>query len=317
MRYLGDYYAIDTTEHLSHYGIKGQKWGIRRFQNPDMTWTEEGKIRYGHSSGKQVRLSGQVDSKSRASTKTSTQVDHNKAGSNKGEVANLLVSAGISALTLNPIGAATTLYRAGQAASAYSKEKSAEKRIAKAEIDEKTGLPLKKKETTAEQDVKAVNPGFKNFNTNTKNNCVLCSTAFELRRRGYDVIASKAARGYTSDEYGKWFKGLKTESKDPFTYANSMQMPSRKKGKELFDWVAPKLLAQGDGARGYLSVQFGPAAGHSMAYEVKGGQVIVYDGQSGKKKSLQSVMNASVNVGFSRLDNLEPNFAAMRKDGVI
>ena len=32
---------------LYHHGIKGQKWGIRRFQNEDGTLTEEGKRRYG------------------------------------------------------------------------------------------------------------------------------------------------------------------------------------------------------------------------------------------------------------------------------
>lgn len=31
---------------LFHYGIEGQKWGIRRFQNPDGTLTEAGKRRY-------------------------------------------------------------------------------------------------------------------------------------------------------------------------------------------------------------------------------------------------------------------------------
>lgn len=31
---------------LKHHGILGQKWGIRRFQNPDGTLTEKGKKRY-------------------------------------------------------------------------------------------------------------------------------------------------------------------------------------------------------------------------------------------------------------------------------
>ena len=34
------------SDELKHYGISGQKWGIRRFQNEDGTLTEEGKERY-------------------------------------------------------------------------------------------------------------------------------------------------------------------------------------------------------------------------------------------------------------------------------
>jgi len=37
---------------LSHYGIKGQKWGNRRFQNEDGSLTEEGKRRYGKESSR-------------------------------------------------------------------------------------------------------------------------------------------------------------------------------------------------------------------------------------------------------------------------
>lgn len=36
---------------ISHSGIKGQKWGVRRFQNEDGTLTEEGKKRYYTSEG--------------------------------------------------------------------------------------------------------------------------------------------------------------------------------------------------------------------------------------------------------------------------
>lgn len=35
---------------LYHWGIKNMKWGIRRYQNPDGSLTEEGKIRYGGNS---------------------------------------------------------------------------------------------------------------------------------------------------------------------------------------------------------------------------------------------------------------------------
>ena len=36
---------------LYHHGILGQKWGIRRFQNPDGSLTEAGKKRYGVGRG--------------------------------------------------------------------------------------------------------------------------------------------------------------------------------------------------------------------------------------------------------------------------
>lgn len=33
-------------QYLMHYGVKGMHWGIRRYQNPDGTLTEEGKRRH-------------------------------------------------------------------------------------------------------------------------------------------------------------------------------------------------------------------------------------------------------------------------------
>lgn len=43
MRNVFTYY--DEEDFLAHHGIKGQKWGVRRFQNPDGTLTPAGKKR--------------------------------------------------------------------------------------------------------------------------------------------------------------------------------------------------------------------------------------------------------------------------------
>lgn len=40
------------TKELYHHGIKGQKWGIRRYQNEDGTLTEEGKKKVTNHLGK-------------------------------------------------------------------------------------------------------------------------------------------------------------------------------------------------------------------------------------------------------------------------
>lgn len=42
---LRHYGYFDTSEELMHYGVAGQKWGVRRYQNEDGTLTAEGRSR--------------------------------------------------------------------------------------------------------------------------------------------------------------------------------------------------------------------------------------------------------------------------------
>ena len=53
------YYAIDlTNQELYHHGILGQKWGVRRYQNNDGTWTDEGLKRRRSSLGERLSIRG-------------------------------------------------------------------------------------------------------------------------------------------------------------------------------------------------------------------------------------------------------------------
>lgn len=43
------HWGVDYSNSLTHHGILNQRWGVRRFQNPDGSLTPEGKLRYARS----------------------------------------------------------------------------------------------------------------------------------------------------------------------------------------------------------------------------------------------------------------------------
>ena len=54
--YLSLVHADNEGAYLAHHGVKGQRWGVRRFQNPDGSLTEKGKRRIKTLQGKSDKL---------------------------------------------------------------------------------------------------------------------------------------------------------------------------------------------------------------------------------------------------------------------
>ena len=93
---MNTYYVagIPYSDELWHYGIKGQKWGLRRYQNPDGTYTAEGKIRYGVNSDKQAEKLSQYQeneySKSKVKYDAGIERLQNKKNKLEGKLAEKL-----------------------------------------------------------------------------------------------------------------------------------------------------------------------------------------------------------------------------------
>jgi len=49
------YILIPKDDYIAHHGIKGQKWGVRRYQNEDGSLTPAGRARYQKMERKQLR----------------------------------------------------------------------------------------------------------------------------------------------------------------------------------------------------------------------------------------------------------------------
>ena len=280
-------YIITRDNYLQHHGIKGMKWGVRRYQNKDGTLTNAGKKRY---------KNGTYGS---ADIQTTSDRDHSK--SDKTPLAMMAVNVAIDVLMLNPVGAAQDIGRLAQAGKSAVKTSIYKKDRENCQIDKKTGFAIKSKEMTQQQDASRVNPMVHNFDNNTKKNCMLCTATYDLRRRGYEVMAKKASYGYFDEDVKAWYPKAKVVS---IKGINEKGKPST---KAMMTSLKNDLIKQGDGARGNLMITWkNLRGGHSVAYEVSNGQVKIVDAQIGKiyNNPDSFLKQCSANVTYARLDNI-------------
>ena len=84
-----DYYVASYEgDWVAHHGVKGQKWGVRRFQNPDGTLTDKGRARIKKLQNKEARYNAKADKISAKANKRRYKV-RRKAEKAKTEWQNL------------------------------------------------------------------------------------------------------------------------------------------------------------------------------------------------------------------------------------
>ena len=74
------FYPVNDCRYLAHYGVKGMRWGIRRYQNEDGSLTSAGKKHYGRISGERTykELRKEVLRKRREQSSWANQWEHNR-----------------------------------------------------------------------------------------------------------------------------------------------------------------------------------------------------------------------------------------------
>ena len=189
-----------------------------------------------------------------------------------------------------------------------------------------------------EDDAKVINGGLMAamFAENRDNNCAYCTTAYELRRRGYDVKAAESIVGvdlfshpdlmfkgakanllvdvtdYKKDKEGNYILDKNGNKELSF----SAQLMPKGISKQQFNEIEKELVKQGEGARGNIFGMFAGSAfaGHSMAYEIVNGKLCIIDAQVGTVHDGSSILKSPYQdlkdfreVYYTRTDNLAIN----------
>ena len=171
------------------------------------------------------------------------------------------------------------------------------------------GLNLKTSATTLDEDQKLINP---NYSPDSKydENCAFCSIAYDLRRRGYDVVAKPEITKYGNSgttnlsnvDMAKLYNTEPTSVSylaDKHGYSNDFVGQSKATEAEI--------LSYGEGATGFLNVSWSSGGGHSVAWEVENGKVVVRDCQTNKKHEIVNLVIRSNYADIVRTDNAQPS----------
>lgn len=265
-------------EALAHFGVKGMHWGVRK--QP--------------ASGKTAKAEAGMDPATIYAAYA---------------VSLLAARGGLAVAQLVDSGNARVLVNKGKRAVTFDKTGPQYKK----------NLALAKKNMSEDQLMKTVipdiNKGYGSFGT--KMNCRRCTMAYEMRRRGNDVVATKSTMA--TGQHGKGLQkaantntklqdwGEKSVYKDTTSpFSNSVARDAAPKA--IFKSLSKEPL----GSRGEVAVGWKMGGGHSLAYEIVKGKPVIFDTQRGVKLKTAADFNKHYDLSIgeaavTRLDNKKLN----------
>ena len=156
--------------------------------------------------------------------------------------------------------------------------------------------PVKETLKSIKEDLAAINP------SGNDRNCVFCSFAYDMRRRGYDVFARP-----TNEHEIHGLLDIYMCYENP----QIKRIENVKNNRDAYDKLFAKLSEYDEGARGIVIGNYRefPDFGHAVAWQVTKFGPLFLDGQSGQlyKNPYLSLFSSfgESSIKFARLDNLE------------
>lgn len=150
---------------------------------------------------------------------------------------------------------------------------------------------------TVDEDLKATNPNYISGEYKWRNNCQRCVSAYEMRRRGYNVTA-KPLPGKLADDYlAQWFEHA-------WENANTIFCNKGSGKKEIEGYMKQ----WGNRSRAVIRVKWRGGGGHVFVAENIEGKIRYYDPQSGDNDCSGYFRDAREGKStITRVDNLAPS----------
>lgn len=157
-------------------------------------------------------------------------------------------------------------------------------------------------------------------NINYKNNCTHCVVAYELRRRGYDVIATGIKPGDTLPRTGY----ARTFIENDGSYMKKHTFKAQRK-ETLYNEIIEELSKIPNG-RFIFRCLWSPFSGHVFSFEMENGEFNFIESQSNYSKTgeeakefLKYYIYDSMPSSWEmyRVDTCEPNWDLIEKETVV